>query len=257
MIKHQFIQNLRKKYNLSQDYIARQLNISRPTYRLFEKGERELNLSEAEKLAGVFNMTLDDLIKGVERKITKKVVGEKKPASKRNLEIRVQRKNLDKFKEILLYVLKKVGAKPNVGESVICKLFYFIDFDYYEKFEENIIGATYIKNHYGPTPFEFTDIIKDMEKNGEIERLKSKYFQYDQKKYLPLREPDLTKFSAREINHINNVLGRLSDKSATELRDFSHSDVPWQVHEAGKKISYESVFYRGRDHSVRDYEDEL
>ena len=62
-----------------------------------------------------------------------------------------------------MYVLSKVGSKPNVGESVLYKLLYFIDFNYYEKYEEQLIGATYIKNHYGPTPIEFVKIVEDME----------------------------------------------------------------------------------------------
>ncbi|QQS18171.1 hypothetical protein IPL68_06065 [Candidatus Saccharibacteria bacterium] len=41
--------------------------------------------------------------------------------------------NPEKLREVLLYVLGKVGAKPNVGETVLYKLLYFIDFDYYEK----------------------------------------------------------------------------------------------------------------------------
>jgi len=52
-------------------------------------------------------------------------------------------------------------------------------------------------------------------------------------------------------------LNRLSDKSAKELSEYSHTDVPWQVHKDGERISYESVFYRGPKHSVRNYDDEL
>lgn len=96
-----------------------------------------------------------------------------------------------------------------------------------------------------------------MEQKGEIERVKSKYFQYDQKKYLPRREPDLSELSAQEIKHIDEVLARLSDKNANELTEYSHSDTPWLVHKNGEIISYESVFYRDQDHSVRNYEDEL
>ncbi len=48
----------------------------------------------------------------------------------------------------LLYVLNKVGCKYNVGETVLYKLLYFIDFDFYEKYEEQLIGATYVKNHH-------------------------------------------------------------------------------------------------------------
>jgi hypothetical protein len=153
--------------------------------------------------------------------------------------------------------LEKVGSKPNVGETVIHKLLYFIDFDYYEKFEENLMGATYIKNHHGPTSVELGSIIKDMQDKEELEAVKSKYFKYDQKKYLPLRRPNLEVLSAREIQHIDEVLARLSDKNAKEIENYSHGDIPWKAAEEGEPLSYESVFYREEKYSVRNYDDEL
>ena len=62
--------------------------------------------------------------------------------------------NIKKFKEVLLYVLESIGARPNIGESVICKLMYFIDFDFYEIYEEQIMGLKYLKNLkiFMPTP---------------------------------------------------------------------------------------------------------
>ena len=86
-----------------------------------------------------------------------KVSLQEKSEKKKEREIRIDvpQKNLKKFKEVLLYILEKVGSKSNVGMTVLYKLLYFIDFDYYEKFEEQLIGATYIKNHFGPTPVEF------------------------------------------------------------------------------------------------------
>lgn len=258
MIKPQFIKKLRNEHGFSQEYIARQLNMSRPTYSLVESGERELSISEAEKLAQMFGMPLTDLLAG--RPVAYNVSIIKDEAKKKkstDMEIRVEEKHLDKFKDVLLYVLGKVGAKPNVGETVIYKLLYFIDFDYYEKFEENLLGATYIKNHHGPTPVEFKAVVDRMEENKELERVKSKYFQYEQKKYLPLKSPDLSRFSAREIQHIDEVIARLGWKTAKELSEYSHTDTPWLVHKEGESISYESVFYRDEDHSVRNYEDEL
>ena len=87
-----------------------------------------------------------------------------KAAAKQEERISVPQERLDKFKEVLLYIIKKVGAKPNVGEAVLCKLLYFIDFDYYEKFEEQLIGAIYIRNHFGPTPVEFPAIERKWKK---------------------------------------------------------------------------------------------
>ena len=174
-----------------------------------------------------------------------------------SVSIRVTEKNTDTFKQVLLYVLNKVGGKSNVGETVLHKLLYFIDFDYYERFEENLMGATYIKNYHGPTSVELGEILKEMESDGEIESVQSEYFTYPQKKYLPRKQPDLSKLSARDIEHIDNVLSRLSDKNAKEMENYSHEDIPWKSAQDGKPLSYESVFYRDERYSVRNYDDEL
>ncbi len=104
---------------------------------------------------------------------------------------------------------------------------------------------------------EFKKITDQMVEKGELEKIKSKYFQLEQKKYLPRRSADLKILSAQEIQHIDEVLARLAWKNASELSDYSHSDTPWRVHKMGEEISYETVFYRDNDHSVRNYEDEL
>ena len=251
------IKSLREKHGFSQEHLAQELGISRPTFMQIEKGERELTVSEAKKLALIFGLSLEDFLKG---KISKpeKIKPQKQQVQKEQaIRISVPQQNLTKFREVLLYILEKVGALPNIGETAIYKLLYFIDFDYYEKFEKQLIGAKYIKNHFGPTPVEFKDLVADMQKKGEIEKVSSKYFKYNQKKYLPRRKPDLTKFSAQETQHINDVLARLAHKSAKELSDYSHGDTPWIVRKPGEILHYESVFYRDNEHSVKEYDDEL
>lgn len=254
-----FIRELRLKSHLSQDYVADYLGLSRPTYVLIEQGKRELTISEARKLASLYGLAIEQLIEG--KSSGPRVVLEKTEpygtTEKQGIRIIMDRANVKKFKEVLLYVLSKIGARPNIGETALYKILYFIDFDYYEKYEEQLTGARYIRNHYGPTPVEFKKIIEEMEKNREIESIKSKYFQYPQKKYLPLREPDLSALSATEIKHIDEVLARLADKNARELTEYAHSDTPWLVHKDGEIISYETVFYRDHEHSVRNYENEL
>ena len=161
--------------------------------------------------------------------------------------------NADVFKSVLLYMLNKVGAKPNVGETVIYKLFYFIDFDYYEKYEEQLTGATYIKNHHGPTPVEFARVVKKMLEAGEIMKVPGKYFGHDQKKYLPLKDADLSFLSAKQIKHIDAVLARLSDMNASQLSNYSHKDIPWVSAKEKKRLEYEAVFDRTGETSVRSY----
>ena len=251
-----FIKQLRKKHNLTQEFLASKIGVSRPTYMQIEQGERDLTITEAEKLASIFGIPFEDFRRGKDSSITAEIKKDKTKSKTKKQEIRISvpQKNLKKFKEVLLYVLSIVGGKPNVGEAVIYKLLYFIDFDFYEKFEEQLVGATYIKNHYGPTPVEFKAIVDDMIRKGEIVKVKGKYFTHMQTKYLPVRNPDLTKLKdARELHHIDEVIARLSDKNAVELSDYSHEDVPWIIAEENQPLDYEAVFYRTPKTSARNY----
>lgn len=234
------IKELRKKVGMSQDELARRLNISRPTLINLEKGIRPLKLEEQAEIQRLFG-----------------IIEEHKPTPDSDMRIDIPQKKLDKFKQVLLYILEKAGGKPNVGLTVLYKLLYFIDFDYYEKYEEQLMGLTYIKNHHGPTPKEFIKVMEEMKKSQEIEEVKSQYFKYEQRKYLPRITADLSQLNGRELEMIDSVLSRLSDKSAKELSEYSHGDVPWMTHEDGEPISYESVFYRNDPYSVRQYEDEI
>ena len=253
----QYIFRLRKDNNFSQDYLAGEIGMSRPTYIQIEKGARELTISEAQKLADIFGLALADFLAMDDPKKFKINLSDKSlsKAKEPQTRISIPQEQLAKFKEGLLYILEKVGAKRNVGKTVIYKLLYFIDFDFYEKFEEQLIGAAYVKNHHGPTPAMFDQVIQDMEKKKEIVQVKSKYFQYDQKKYLPNRSPNINLLTAREIKHIDEVLNRLSDKNANDLSVYSHKDVPFITAKQGQQIEYEAVFYRTDETSVRSYDD--
>lgn len=234
------IKELRKKFGMSQEELARRLNLSRPTFINLEKGDRPLKLEEKEKIQEIFG-----------------IIKEHESEAKSDMRIDIPQKKLDKFKQVLLYILEKVGGKPNIGLTVLYKLLYFIDFDYYEKYEEQLMGLTYIKNHHGPTPREFIKVVEEMKRNKEIEEVKSQYFTYEQRKYLPRITADLSQLNGRELEMIDSVLARLSDKSAKDLSEYSHADVPWITHQDGEPISYESVFYRNDPYSVRQYEDEI
>ncbi|MEA2104842.1 MAG: DUF4065 domain-containing protein [Candidatus Cloacimonadota bacterium] len=247
------IKKLRNAAGLSQEKFSQMLEMKRVSISQTENGARKLTAEETAKIAKLFNISTDALL-SLEEDI--KVVLEKgkkiTPKKKREIRISVPQKNVEKFKEVLLYILNKVGSKPNIGETVLYKLLYFIDFNFYEKYEEQLIGATYIKNRYGPTPIEFAKIVKEME-GKDLVKIKDKYFQYPQTKYLPLRKPDLPKFKANETAEIDDVLERLSDMNAAQISEYSHHDVPWLTTEEKQKIDYEAVFYRTPPYSVRFY----
>ena len=254
-----FIQQQRAKKNMTQEYLASELGISRPTYMQIERGERELTISEAKKLAAIFDMSLEDFLNGKDatRKIT--ITGRKKTNRKKvegGMRINIPQEKAERFEQVLLYILKKIGGQPNVGQTMLYKLLYFIDFDYYEKFEEQLIGAKYIKNHYGPTPVMFAKMIKRMEKEGKIERIKSRFYKYQQTKYFanPNLELNFSELSPRELNHIQWEIDRFKDWTASQISALSHLDTPWKVAKERDALEYEHVFYRPEETSVKDYE---
>jgi transcriptional regulator with XRE-family HTH domain len=250
------VRELREKTGMSQDVLAKNMKLPRPAISQIESGARKLATDELIKLSRIFHVTVDDLLNpGNEPEVCLHEEKEEKVLKPR-MRISVPQKNLQKFKEVLLHILNKVGSKPNIGETVIYKLLYFIDFDFYEKYEEQLIGATYMKNQYGPTPIEFAKIVEQMIKKGEIEKVKSDYFNYPQTKYLPRNKPDLTKFKASEIEVIDDVLNRLSEMNGSQISAYSHGDVPWLTTGDGEVIEYESVFYRTPPYSVRAYAEE-
>ena len=252
-----FLKKLRQEQDISQEFLAKKIGVSRPTYVQIESGTRKMLVEEAQKLSQFFGLLLEDFLSG---KNTPKVALEKsKNQKKREPEMRISipQEKVKKFKEVLLYILERIGARPNIGEAVVCKLMYFIDFDFYEKFEEQLIGAKYIKNHFGPTPVAFPEIVAQMEQDGDLTRVTKKYFQHDQKKYLPLRSADLSIFSAQEKELIDWEIERFKDFNATKMRDYSHKDVPWIGANDLQPINYEAVFSRTDEFSVRQYDDEL
>jgi len=229
------IKKIRQEHNISQEELARQLGISRFTLIKTEQGKRKFTPQEKQKLEEIFG-----------------VLEEEQKNS--DIRINIPQKNIKKFKEVLLYILQKAGAKPNVGLTVLYKLLYFVDFDYYEKYEKQLMGLTYIKNHHGPTPREFIKVIRKMKKNKELEEIKSKYFQLDQRKYLPLREPNLDVLKPTELKMVDDILNKLGEMNATQISEYVHGDIPYQVADIGKNINYEYALYREKPYSVRQYD---
>ncbi len=253
----QRITELRKMKGLSQEELAKKVKMSRPSLAQIELGNRSVDIFELQKLSMVLGFSLDvfmskDFTAGqdVEAKVEVKL----KKSTER---ISVPKLKADKFKNVLLYILEKCAGKPNVGETVLYKLLYFSDFNYYELYEEHLTGAEYRKLPYGPVPQKLDNIINQMIEKGQLQRVKTDYHGYPQTRYLPLEKADLTELRASEKEIIDKVIEQLSDWSAAAISNYSHKDMPWLASKEGEEINYELAFYRDAPFSVRNYGDEI
>ena len=127
------IQNLRERAGKSQEEVAGVLGIPRTSLSQIETGERDLTSLELAQLSTVFGVPTDYVLS--DEKISQEIAVE--PREKESEErISIPRLKKNKFKEVLLYILEKIAGKPNIGETVLYKLLYFCDFNYYEIFED-------------------------------------------------------------------------------------------------------------------------
>lgn len=253
----QRISELRKAKGLSQENLAIKIKISRPSLAQIELGNRSIDILELQKLSMVLEFSLDDFMSMNFAVNQDFILEEEKKEKKETERISIPTLQVDKFKNILLYILERCAGKPNVGETVLYKLLYFSDFNYYELYEEHLTGAKYRKLPYGPVPQKLDTIIGQMIENGHLQRVKTEYHGFNQTRYLPLKKADLTVLKASEKEVIDRVIEQMSDWSATAISSYSHKDLPWLASKEGEEINYELAFYRDVPYSVRNYGDEF
>lgn len=253
----QRITELRKMKGLSQVDLAKSVKISRPSLAQIELGNRSVDVLEFQRLSMVLGFSLDDFVsKDFSANQVLEVKAETK-SKKADERISVPSLQVSKFKNVLLYILERCAGKPNVGETVLYKLLYFSDFNYYELYEEHLTGAKYRKLPYGPVPQKLDSIVLQMIDKGQLQRVKTEYHGFPQTRYLPLVKADLTELKASEKEVIDRVIEQLSDWSAASISNYSHKDMPWLASKEGEEINYELVFYRDAPFSVRNYGDEI
>ena len=248
------ISQLRKNKGYSQDELAKLLGISRPSLTQVELGKRNLSVIELMKIADNLSISIDKLLSS-DFKIDDLELESDEVEESQELRISIPKLKVDKFKDILLYILEKCAGKPNIGETLLYKLLYFSDFNYYEIYEEHLSGAEYRKLPFGPVPQKIDSIMNLMISNQMIQRFKTEYHGYPQTRYIPLAKPNLMNLKASEKDVIDKVIEQYSDWSASAISDYSHKDMPWLASKDGEVIDYELAFYREQPYSVRTYND--
>lgn len=252
------IAELRKLKGFSQEDLAKSIQLSRPSLAQIELGNRNVDVFELQKISFVLGFSLDDFLSNdfsIELNLDKNELGKNEQETMEE-RISVPTFQIEKFKNVLLYILERCAGKPNVGETVLYKLLYFSDFNYYELYEEHLTGAKYRKLPFGPVPQKLDSIIHQMIEEEQLQRVKNEYHGFVQTRYLPLEKADLRELKASEKEVIDRVVEQMSDWSASMISHYSHGDKPWKATQEGDEINYELAFYRRPPYSVRVYDED-
>ena len=163
--------------------------------------------------------------------------------------------NKEKFKSLLHYIIHACGMKNNVGKTVLYKLLYFSDFNFFELYEESLTNESYRKLPRGPAPIHFDIAVNELINEGKIDvTTKNIPLGRVMYNYSSLKEPNMT-FNEKELLVIDEVIDDLSHMNANQISEYSHGDMPWRATDDNCIIDYGFVFYRNPEYVKRKYDE--
>jgi len=240
------IKTWREEKTISQEEFAKAVGIGRVAVSEVERGNRGVDAIELVKIAGFFNVSADALL------------SDDKPSEGSSLENNFKFLPI-KLKNIILYILEKCGGKPNLGETVLYKLLYFIDFDGFEITGRPLTGLNHVHRQFGPVPAtkEYCGVIKKMQSANQLKIFAQEYYGLTQKRYVALSNYEEDSLNLREIKIIDSVINRLSDMSARKIEDYVHEDAPWKLTKDSQTIPYCLAYDRKAPYAQVDHNMEM
>lgn len=150
-------------------------------------------------------------------------------------------KSSKKLDNLILYLSSKV--KFNCLKK-IAKLLYFIDFTNFEATSKSLTGLKYQKYTYGPMPYNYYSLLKDIQKRGLIE-LKEKRLVSSVPIYVfPKAKPNLKVFSKNELDLVTSITEKFKNLTAGELEKIAKEEPPYLMVGHKEEIPDYLAFYR-------------
>jgi len=150
-----------------------------------------------------------------------------------------------KNKEIILYLAEKLGGEIR-GKKKLAKLLYFIDFDFYEKFQKSLTGDTYKALPMGPFPINMEKVLADMVSEKKIVvKLEKERADYNLTEIYKINKIAVKNFPKEEQLILDRVILKYGHLSGKQLEDLTHAEAPYIGTAPNQEIAYELAFYRG------------
>lgn len=220
----EFVKQSRVSHDISQAEMAGKLGISRASYIAIEQGKRDLSLEEAQKIADIFGIPLDNLKQGMEQ-------------------------NYEKYKQMLLaYLRHAVNAKGEITKTKLAKLLYLADFTWFYKELMSMSGMPYRKITYGPVPDMYFRALDELEENGQIavDRTADGHILISENQ--TNAKNNLDQISNAEMDLIKKISAKWKDKKTAEIVNFTHNQLPFKICEENEIIPYGLITQEDPEH---------
>jgi hypothetical protein len=147
-----------------------------------------------------------------------------------------------KLEALAHYICYKCQAPTALGSTKLNKILWYSDVISLKLRGEAITGETYVKRQYGPVPKRILEVIKRLEKRGDIVVRPSDYHGYAKRDFIAMTKPDFSVFSPEEISIVDDVLREVCySHTATSISLSTHDDI-WRLADIGEEIPLETAF---------------
>jgi len=152
----------------------------------------------------------------------------------------------EKYKQIILYAIKSgAGVDGKIPKTKLAKEVCLADFIWFYEKNVSMSGMEYRKRTYGPVSDAFFRLVEEMEQEGII-KCESKSRRQDKDRILKLysmkeSEGNFDKLSSEEKTLIQQIGEAWKEASATEIVDFTHKQLPWQICRDEEVIPYSLI----------------
>lgn len=153
--------------------------------------------------------------------------------------------NEKKYQEIILYLAEKLGGQIK-GKKKLAKLLYFVDFDFFEKYQKSLTGDVYKALPMGPFPIAMEKVLADMV-NKKMITIKSEQEKagYNPTEIYKTGAKSKDVFTKDEQKILDRVVLKYGNLTGKQLEDLTHAEAPFIGTAPNQEIAYELAFYRG------------
>lgn len=151
--------------------------------------------------------------------------------------------NPAKFRELVVYIAERCAEDPTFGAVKLNKILFYADISAYRELQRPITGATYRKHSEGPAPQQLVEARESLIDAGRIAMRERSHFGLPQQCPVVERstEVDLTLFTNRELELVDEVIAFFWRKSAREVSDYSQREPGWIMTDELEEIPYQAA----------------
>jgi Protein of unknown function (DUF4065) len=147
-----------------------------------------------------------------------------------------------RLRELILYISERCFQDHAFGATKLAKILYFSDSRAFARYGSSISGSEYMSLPQGPVPRHLLFVREQLEGERALAIHRAPFHGLEQHKPIPLREANLSLFTANDIALLDTVIAEHWGRTATEMSNLSHDRI-WQIAGTqGRRVPQQAVF---------------